>query len=65
MNLITLDGLTNEQNPASVQLTAMYAAQPALRVLALESTSLPEIPKSHNFMFPSSSRRMLEGFTSR
>lgn len=46
-------------------LTAMYAAQPALRVLALESTSLPEIPKSQSLMLPRSSRRMFEGLTSR
>ena len=47
-----------------VVLTAMYAAQPALRVFALESTSRPLMPKSHNLIRPRSSRRILDGFTS-
>lgn len=42
----------------------MYAAQPALRVLAIESTSRPLIPKSHNFTLPRSSTKMFDGFTS-
>lgn len=42
----------------------MYGLHPASRVLAIESTSLPDIPKSHNFMFPLLSNNILEGFTS-
>lgn len=42
----------------------MYAAHPALLVFALESTSLPLIPKSHNFTLPFSSTSILDGFTS-
>lgn len=45
-------------------LTAMYAAQPALLVLALESTRRPLIPKSHSLIAPLSSNKMFEGFTS-
>lgn len=42
----------------------MYGLQPASRVLAIESTSFPDIPKSHSFMLPLLSNKMLEGFTS-
>ena len=49
---------------ALAKLTAIYAAHPALRVLALESTNLPLIPKSQSFTLPRSSSRILEGFTS-
>lgn len=43
----------------------MYAAHPAERVLALESTRRPLIPKSQSLMLPRSSISMFEGFTSR
>ena len=42
----------------------MYAAHPALLVLALLSTSLPLIPKSHSLTTPFSSRSMFDGLTS-
>lgn len=45
-------------------LTAIYAAQPAERVLAFESTKRPLIPKSHNLIFPRSSISIFDGFTS-
>ncbi len=47
-----------------VSLTAMYAAHPALLVLALESTSRPLMPKSQSLICPRSSNRIFEGFTS-
>ena len=50
--------------PRNRLLTAIYAAQPALLVFALESTNLPLIPKSHSFTFPLSSSRIFEGLTS-
>ena len=46
------------------RLTAIYAAQPALLVFAFESTNLPLIPKSHSFINPWSSTRILDGFMS-
>ena len=45
-------------------LTAIYAAQPAPLVNALDSTSRPLIPKSHNLTFPSVSSSILDGLTS-
>ena len=45
-------------------LTAMYGLHPTSMVLAMESTSLPEIPKSHNLNSPFLLIRMFEGFTS-
>lgn len=42
----------------------MYGLQPASRVRAIESTSFPDIPKSHNFIFPLRSNKILDGFTS-
>ena len=48
----------------SEEHTAMYGLHPASLVFAMESTSWPLMPKSHNLMFPWRSRRMLEGFTS-
>lgn len=45
-------------------LTAMYGRQPASRVLAMESTSWPLMPKSHSLMLPFRSRRMLDGLMS-
>lgn len=42
----------------------MYAAHPALLVLALLSTKRPDIPKSHSFTPPVSSKRILLGLTS-
>jgi hypothetical protein len=50
---------------SDAKLTAIYAAQPALLVFALESTSLPLMPKSQSFTQPPRSSKMLEGFTSR
>ena len=49
---------------AIMQLTAIYAAQPAPLVKALDSTSRPLIPKSHSLTLPSESIKILEGFTS-
>lgn len=46
------------------QNTAIYAAHPADRVLALESTKRPLMPKSHNFMLPRSSINKFDGFMS-
>ena len=43
---------------------AMYAAQPAFLDFALDSTSTPEIPKSHSFIFPCSSISIFDGLTS-
>lgn len=42
----------------------MYGLHPASRVRAIESTSLPDIPKSHSFIFPLLSSNMLDGLTS-
>ena len=60
------EGMGGGASNASMQgpLTAMYAAQPAVRVKACESTSRPLIPKSHSFTRPLRSSRMLDGFTS-
>lgn len=44
--------------------TAIYGRHPASLLLAIESTNWPLIPKSHSFMFPLRSSRMLDGFTS-
>ena len=61
-NHYTTDAVSN--NLICLKLTAIYAAHPALLVLAFESTSLPLIPKSHSFTVPLSSNKILEGFTS-
>jgi len=44
--------------------TAMYGRQPASLVFAMESTSWPLMPKSHNLMLPVLSSNILDGFTS-
>lgn len=54
-----LVSMTRQKN-----ITAIYAAQPADRVLALESTNRPLIPKSHNLMLPRSSINKFDGFMS-
>lgn len=44
--------------------TAMYAAHPADRVFAFESTRRPLIPKSHSLILPRSSISMFDGLMS-
>lgn len=50
--------------PHTSPLTAMYGRHPASRVLAMESTSCPLMPKSQSLIFPFLSRRILEGLIS-
>ena len=59
-----MDGWMAGEGARNKLLTDMYAAQPALRVLAFESTNLPLMPKSHSLKWPRSSRSMFDGFTS-
>ena len=54
----------NSDNKDDNKITARYAAQPALLVLAIESTKRPLIPKSQSLTWPLVSRRMFEGLTS-
>ena len=46
------------------KLTAMYGWHPASRVLAMESTSWPLMPKSQSLILPSRCSRIFDGFTS-
>lgn len=43
----------------------MYAVHPAERVLAFDSTKRPLMPKSHSFILPFVSTKILDGLTSR
>ena len=64
-NAASQNSFNASSHNSDAKLTAIYAAQPALLVFALESTSLPLMPKSQSFTQPPRSSKMLEGFTSR